>query len=285
MTNQSNISAIVINLAQSFERWRFQQAQLTRLNIAYERWEAVSTADVTDADYDKWSSDWQRKLRRTEVACFLSHYSIWQYIAEADRPYLVLEDDAMLACTVPEALKAIQDLEPDSYGHISLETRGRKKLIGKNAIRLTQKIALHPLYLDKSGAAAYVLTPKGAQILLNEVDRHGAGLADAILCHTKSLKSLQSVPALAFQMDMASHFDMPDLFMEDRALSSISTLKNPKPKDQHLAKNMNYKLKRIYAQLDRAAKRIQYIKNSSYEVILPKNTEFNYLNELSRNNI
>ncbi|WP_169391594.1 MULTISPECIES: glycosyltransferase family 25 protein [Psychrobacter] len=283
MPNQPNISAIVINLANSVGRLRFQEAQLSHLNIAFERFAAISTADVTDADYDKWSSDWQRKLRRTEVACFLSHYSVWQTIAQSNKPYLVLEDDAMLSNHLPAALNAIQHLATDDFDHISLETRGRKKLIGNQAIYLTEQLTLQPLYLDKSGAAAYILTPKGAQTLLNEVDRRGAGLADAILCHTQALKSLQAVPALAFQMDMASHFGMQDLVVKDSALSNISTSKNPKPKDKGLAININYKLKRMNAQLDRAAKRIKYIKSGSYGFIEISKEDFSYFSCFLKN--
>lgn len=283
MPNQPNISAIVINLTKSVERWRFQEAQLSHLNIAYECFKAISTADVTDADYNKWSSDWQRKLRRTEVACFLSHYSVWQSIVQSNKPYLVLEDDAMLSSHLPAALNAIQQLATDSFDHISLETRGRKKLIGNKAIDLTEQIILQPLYLDKSGAAAYILTPKGAQTLLNKVDRRGAGLADAILCHTQELKSLQAVPALAFQMDMVSHFGMQDLLIKDSALSNISTSKNLKPKDKGLAININYKLQRINAQLDRAAKRIKYIKSGSYDFIEINKKDFSYISYFLKN--
>ena len=43
--------------------------------------------------------------------------------------------------------------------HLTFETRGRKKLMSKQSANLCDGIALHELFLDKTGAAAYLLTP------------------------------------------------------------------------------------------------------------------------------
>ena len=277
MPNQSKISALVINLDSAKERLSFQQKQLDELGIDYQRWQANSIDSLTDDEYEKWANDWQRKLRRTEVACFLSHYRAWQYIADSGKSFLILEDDALLSQDLPNTLLKISANEDITYDHITFETRGRKKLISKQEVKISDNVLLQELFLDKTGAAAYLLTPKGAKIMINHVVKHGAGLADALLCHTKLLKSMQSVPALAIQMDMATHYGMPELQCETIATSNISTPSNIKPLSNSITKTLKYKSKRISAQLGMGVNQLKNSLDGCYQEITPNNDSFKYL--------
>lgn len=280
MTDHSKISALVINLDHATKRWGFQQKQLDKLGLPYQRWQATAVSSLTDAEYEKWANDWQRKLRRTEVACFLSHYRVWQYIATAEKPFLVLEDDAILSKDLPVVLNKLHTSSLAGYHHLTFETRGRKKLIGKQIIDAGNTVSLNHLFLDKTGAAAYLLTPEGAKILLNQVDKHGAGLADALLCHTKSLKSMQSVPALAIQMDMAEHYDMPKLRLDDVATSNISTPDNTKPPADGAVDKVRYKSRRISAQLAMGITQLKHSSGNCYQEVMPHEESFEYLYDL-----
>ncbi|WP_201580292.1 glycosyltransferase family 25 protein [Psychrobacter sp. Pi2-52] len=280
MPNQSKIAALVINLDSAKERWDFQQKQLSELDIDYQRWEANSVDTLTDKEYERWANDWQRKLRRTEVACFLSHYRAWKYIADSGQSFLILEDDALLSQHLPDALLKLSTDNNVVYHHLTFETRGRKKLISKQGFDLCDSIALHELFLDKTGAAAYLLTPTGAKILIDHVVQHGAGLADALLCHTKRLKSIQSVPALAIQMDMATHYEMPELQCEIIATSNISTPNNIKPLSNGIVKTLKYKSKRISAQLGMGINQLKNSSDGCYQEIIPDNDSFEYLYRL-----
>lgn len=274
MTNQTKISALVINLDNAKERWAFQQKQLDCLVIPYQRWPANSVDDLTDDDYEKWANDWQRKLRRTEVACFLSHYRAWQHIADSEQIFLILEDDALLSKQLPEVLKLLANDHSLQYDHLTFETRGRKKLISKQGININKDVALHELFLDKTGAATYILTPNGAKILLDAVATSGAGLADALLCHAQPLKSMQSVPALAIQMDMATHYGMPNLTLQSIAKSHISTESDTKPNTNNLKDKLSFKTKRLSAQLKMGIVQAKYSSQSNYLEILPNLSDF-----------
>ena len=280
MSNQSKITALVINLSNAKQRWDFQRKQLDKLAIPYQRWDAVSIDSLTEDEYEKWANDWQRKLRRTEVACFFSHYQVWQHVANSGQSFLILEDDALLSQELPTTLFEISGNQDIKYDHITFETRGRKKLISKQGIDINKDVALHELFLDKTGAAAYLLTPKGAQILLDAVEKFGAGLADALLCHTKGLKSMQAVPALAIQMDMAEHYGMPELQLSAIASSNISTPANSKPPAKGLADTLKYKSRRIAAQLGMGFVQAKYSSQSKYLEISLKQSDFLYLNAL-----
>ena len=67
------------------------------------------------------------------------------------------------------------------YHHLTFETRGRKKLMSKQGANLCDGIALHELFLDKTGAAAYLLTPIGAKKhAVCTRARHPNGYGDAL---------------------------------------------------------------------------------------------------------
>ncbi len=116
-------------------------------------------------------------MRESEVACLKSHQSAWQIVTKHKEPVLILEDDALLSNKTPKLLIALTQTQ--SIDHVTLEVRSRKKLLAKSAIALSPSMNLVRLYQDRTGAAAYVLWPKGAEILL-ERSRHAAGLAHAV---------------------------------------------------------------------------------------------------------
>lgn len=280
---------MVINLDSATTRWEFQQRQLQYLNIPFTRLSATSKDSMDSATYEQWANDWQRKLRYTEVACFLSHYRCWQVISQTNQPWLILEDDALLSIQLPNVLHNIENLllqNPVAFDHISFETRGRKKIYSKQPWYTVDfakgVICLHKLLLDKSGAAAYLLTPHGARILIQTVEKSGAGLADAMLCHNKELTSLQTLPALALQMDMANHYQLGIMKAQinNMSQSSISNTANDKPAANNLFDKLNFKYRRLLAQIEHAGKQFNFHLNSINQEISPNQADFQYLNFL-----
>ena len=189
------IEALVINLDRAIERLAFQREQLDRLKISWKRHRAVESNEV-DPDLDYWSS-WSRPLRKAEMACLRSHQAAWRTCLQGGRSVLILEDDAVLHPDVEPLLKEIECIADEDLEHISLETRGRRKIIRKES---HIQLPLHELIQDRSGAAAYILHPKGAQKLLDSSETN-CGLADAVIADHLTLRSWQAIPALAVQLD------------------------------------------------------------------------------------
>ena len=185
---------LVINVAASTDRMRFQREQLTALGLEFERIEAITpeTLDppVTDA---VWRS-WQRPLRATEMALFASHAAAWQRVIELGSPCLVLEDDAMLAADVPTLLGKLESA--DGIDHVQLETAGRKKVLAR---RFHPSLPLRRIVQDRHGTCAYVLYPSGARLLA----RRPPAPADAAISTAYALRSSQADPALAVQLGTA----------------------------------------------------------------------------------
>jgi glycosyl transferase family 25 len=211
--------ALVLNLASATDRLAFMAGQLDALGLEWERIAAV-TPDTLDppADDPVWHR-WERPLRVTEMAACSSHMTAWRRIIDLDRPCLVLEDDALLDRGVAGLLSRL-DAGDVAFDHVSLETRGRKKLLSRDAGPIP---GLRRLHLDRTGAAAYVLSPRGAEKLLI---RAGAarGLADGLICAAYELLSFQADPALAIQLDQcATHGLTPPLTVA----SQIGAAKKP----------------------------------------------------------
>jgi glycosyl transferase family 25 len=193
--------ALVLNLAFATERLAFMAGQLDTLGLPWDRVQAVSPETLDPPQDDQVWHRWERPLRPTEMAACASHMRAWQRIVELEDACLVLEDDALLDRSVPDLLARLASTSLD-FDHVTLETRGRKKLLARGA---KPEPGLRRLFLDRTGAAAYVLSPRGAQKLLNRAAR-ARGLADGLICAAHDLRSYQADPALAIQLDQCAAF-------------------------------------------------------------------------------
>ena len=118
----------------------------------------------------------------------------WERVIAVNSPYLIIEDDVMLAAEVPTFL---QQLESEvRIDHVTLEVRNQRKLVGN----CHPNHPMRRLYQDRSGAAAYVLWPSGARMLRSRATVRPAP-ADALIAVAYELDSWQADPALAIQLD------------------------------------------------------------------------------------
>ena len=141
----------VINLPGATERLKFQQNQLSKLNLKYKIINAASVSDITTDVYEKHFFDWQRPLLRNEIACYYSHREAWNRIIKSRKPALILEDDALLSSCVPTILNKLIDIADIDL--VNLENRSRKKFVSKSSTKLACNSRLMRLYQDRTGAA------------------------------------------------------------------------------------------------------------------------------------
>ena len=231
------MQALVLNLATSTDRMAFQRRQLDRLGLSYLRIEAATPQTLDPPEGDPVWQRWQRPMSDVEKAILVSHRLAWHRVVEADAPHLILEDDAWLSGRATDLLARLGPMT--GLDHVSLETRGRTKIIGR---------APHPdcpgirrLYQDRTGAAAYVVWPSGANKLLARSSRE-AGIADAVICAAYEMSSWQAVPALAIQLDQADHYGV-----SSPLITQSSILSKPKPVRETRA--LTFRARRIKAQL------------------------------------
>ncbi len=229
---------LVINMSSAVERMAFMSTQLQGLGLVFQRLEAVAAADLSDTTDAAYWDSWERPMKQTEKACLLSHKAAWEQVVQDDQPVLILEDDAVLADQLPAVLEALETRE--GIDHLTLEARGRRKLLAKDKQDILPGLALRRLYQDRSGAAAYVLWPNGAKHLLRDIETC-AGLADAVICRGYVMNSFQIEPACALQLDRCvAHGVQPPI----APVSSIDAENRSVQK-----RTLKFKLRRVAAQL------------------------------------
>lgn len=236
--------ALVINLWSEGARMGFMAAQLGQLGIAFERLEAVTPETLTPPPADPYWTLWERPLRETEMAAMASHRAAWARVATGTEPVLILEDDAVLMPGVPAFLSAVAALPEAEM--VTLETRGRRKLLAKVA---HDRAPMHRLWQDRSGAAAYVLRPSGAEKLLAHAAR-APGLADGILCAAYDVEAWQAFPALACQLDRCEAEGIAPPIQTDSAIGREPRPSAPPSPDQ--------RRRRLAAQLRMAARQVAH---------------------------
>jgi glycosyl transferase family 25 len=233
---------LVINLATAKDRFALQATQLNRLGLRFERIEAVTPATLSPSvDHPLWHR-WQRPLRSTEMALLASHVRAWRRVRSLGAPCLVLEDDALLATTTPAFLGQVS--RRSDVDHVSLETRGRKKIVSR---KIDRRAPMRRLWQDRTGSAAYIVWPSGAQKLLARVALVG-GPSDAIISSTYSLRSFQADPALAIQIDRCAAYGIAQPIITS---SFIDAVKKPvlATSDYSFAQRMGFRFRRAVAQL------------------------------------
>lgn len=190
------VEIVLINLDRSPDRLAFMSAQLEKLGLRFTRLKATDGTSVSDEEFARLGSVWQRPISRTELACLLSHARAWQIAVDLDRPVLILEDDACLSTRLPDFLEEIEALA--DWGTVNIETRGTAKFVSRERAGFCPKsnVALHILEYDRGGAAAYLVRPAAARDLLARLEREAAP-ADAYLNKPSKIVRLQSDPGLA----------------------------------------------------------------------------------------
>lgn len=253
------MKALVINLDKATERMAFQTQQLSTLAIDFQRLAAVSIDQIDQATYDKYSATWERPLRQSEIACFLSHQHAWETIIEEDAPMLVLEDDALLSQNTPSLLEEFKTISNVDY--VTLEIRSRKKIVAKQSMQTLCESKLIRLYQDRTGAAGYVLWPSGAKKLLQRLEKGQIALADAFISSTYSLLAYQIEPATIIQLDQCEHYG---IISPIKTESSITIEVKPSAK---VSRHWSFRVKRILGQLRLGIRQLRVIYKSKRRYI------------------
>ena len=257
---------LVINLPSAIERRQFQKDQLTKLGLEYKILDATSVKDISEATYKKHYFDWQRPLRKTEVACYFSHRSAWDRVIKSRKPALILEDDALLSLCVPELLDNLNDIENSDL--INLENAYRKKFVSRSHIDISCNSKLLRLYQDRNGAAGYILWPTGAKKLIQLEKNSGIGLADAHITSCYTLKAYQVEPSPIIQLAQCENYGISNTYSQTVSKSTVSGHNNYKG-------GFYFTMKKLFSHLKLAFWQMYIIIKSQRRHIKLRNSDFN----------
>jgi glycosyl transferase family 25 len=182
------------------------EGQLERLNLAGERIEATLAKDLPPelvAQHAALGAHSRYSLREFSVG--VSHREACRRLLVSPDPHaLIFEDDILLSSRLPEFLLAF---EQDNQGIdlLRLETFNAPAQISTRAKGEIGGFALHTMHGWTWGAAAYIISRRAAQALVDNPKALDT-IIDRVLyrphrCVLGSIKRRQLVPALAIQAD------------------------------------------------------------------------------------
>ncbi|PPB81801.1 GR25 family glycosyltransferase involved in LPS biosynthesis [Albidovulum inexpectatum] len=171
----------VINLGRRSDRWAFMSAQLAELGLEARRIEAVDASregEVLRSRFDAGALARDFPATLGDVACTLTHQSIWLRIADEGAPAIILEDDARLSPAFAEIVRLDlgRMMREHDMGAIKLEywpgpQNSRRFVAGRVMADLPWGMRLYRLRSTFLGTAAYAISPQGAALMCQRFPR------------------------------------------------------------------------------------------------------------------
>lgn len=206
----SDIESQIIRISgnkdsEKYANWCWQTASA---NIEPKYFEAITPSEVDglmNFFEIKWTYPWKGErldvksgltLRayqtadpKKRMACFLSHYSLWQGVVKFDRPLLILEHDAEFLSKKPIPIKKILESSYDIIGINNPFGATRLPHVFDTEVKSSTTDISRAPQIDSpnipqglAGNSAYIIKPAGAKRMLDLVKEYGAWPNDAIMC-------------------------------------------------------------------------------------------------------
>ncbi len=199
-----------INVAQRTDRRAFMEQQLKRLGLEAIRIEAVTPAELTDAERARMRAvrPPDRPMLDGPLCCSLSHERTLTAMLATGEPWaLILEDDVVLSDKLGAFLAAFEQSPPQARA-VRIEAAALATLTLLRPAGEFAGVGLHRFAGYNEGSAGYLISRDGARMVLagehiraNEMD---VAMFYDLSPLSRQLKALQANPALCIQ---ASHIE------------------------------------------------------------------------------
>lgn len=200
----------VISMTTAQERRQHIDNTFTKNNISFRYFDAIIKTQVPEQlkKYDI-SAD-KDAVSTTEMACFLSHYCLWQKMIIERWPYLVIfEDDVYLSKDISTVLDKLTQ-SVDKFDVIKLETMYQSVLVNKGS-QVLKNYRLCHILSRHMGCAGYILSYEYAKNLVAMVESQGLDQpVDSLVFKqtiaSQSHKIYQLSPAICIQSQFLDNF-------------------------------------------------------------------------------
>lgn len=194
-----------INVAARTDRRAHMEAQLSRLGLVGLRIEAVTPADLSNIDRDRYCNPARPHfLRPSELCCTLSHVAAWRmFLQSGAEQALILEDDVELDDALPAFLAEASSIDADL---IRIETTGATTRVFPVSDVGRSGIAIRGFRSTPMGSAGYLIRAGAARRLVDDERlRHrqmDLALYSPFAEPGRSLSRVLTDPALCRQLNM-----------------------------------------------------------------------------------
>lgn len=227
----------VINLERVPQRAAFMKSEAERIGLKkIHFFPAVDAQMVLKEKISRfyrpksWKAYWE--MTATEVAVFESHRILWEKCAyDGESPFFICEDDVLMSSSLPEQLLSISK-QVEKFDIVHIDAPHSVYRFGQPESWAGVTVA--PILQPISSAAAYVISPKGAQKLIALSNRGFCDHVDDFLTRPRrGYRAFQSLPAAAIQGMFADAEYVPVEICESERTSNPQTngklLKGPIP--------------------------------------------------------
>lgn len=244
---------LVISLKTAIDRRKHIEEQFESKNIAFQFFDALAP-DLARPLAEKMKLNISNEyLSPGELACFMSHVSIWQKIADENIPYLaVFEDDIFLGEQADRILNSYEWIEKD-WDIIKLEAFSDKLFLAKEIsyIKNTQR-TIRKLNGKNLGTAGYILSQKGAKAYLDYISTRPLIPLDEmmfdIFIKENKMSIYQACPAICIQ-EMKLYPNTNNSLKSELLIERKQRMKKQKKKGM---KKVKHEFVRVYENIMKA---------------------------------
>lgn len=196
----------VISLSSSVKRRIHIVEQFNTQNIKFNFFDAIEPNENIKIARDLALNINDSELTQGEIACLLSHVSLWKMMVDKKLNLLaIFEDDVYLGEEAGLILSS-KDWVPQNADIIKLEKFASMAKMKLKSVKVGHNRKLRQLTGKHLGAAGYILTLHAAKALLHHIQQQKKLIAvDHILfeifIQNKQLSILQMLPGICIQSD------------------------------------------------------------------------------------
>ncbi|WP_170412650.1 glycosyltransferase family 25 protein [Ruegeria atlantica] len=137
-------------------------------------------------------------LTQSEIACFESHLAVWRTAVDQNlKAVAIFEDDVEMSTHAGSVISALL-ADPDAYDMVKLDFSPKSLRFGPET-RIAG-VTVRPMLEMAPSAAAYVLSQRACQKLLNLSEKYSDHLDDFVSLPRPDWRMYQCFPAVGVQM-------------------------------------------------------------------------------------
>lgn len=206
---------VYVNLDRLPDRAAFAEAQLVHGGVTNPRRASAIDASaapngvITDR-YKPHRGGPYWEIKPSAVACFESHRVIWEaFLASSNETISVFEDDMLVSETAGAVIKRLS-ANAEAFEFVKLD--GAPQQVRFGAAEVVDGLELRPFRQVAVSSAGYLLTRRGAEVLLEVAETYCDHLDDFLTREHAGFRAFQLFPAVSIQamfVELSGHPDVP----------------------------------------------------------------------------
>jgi len=252
---------IVISLQSATDRRHHIESEFQKHNVDFTFFDALTPDLAKICAVNMQIDNNEQVLSQGELACMMSHITIWQKMINENTPYLAIFEDDIYLGEDAECLLNSSDWINPKWNIIKIETFSKRVFLSSSTDEIIpKKRYITQLKGENLGTAGYILSLQGAQLYLEYLTSNKLLPLDELIFDNfvkhSSEPVYQMIPALCIQ----------EMILNKSSPLLPSALLTDRKNRMHLERKYGvYKLKREVNRVVLQAKRYIFAKEIDFQ--------------------